>query len=251
MPGDERMRFCKSCSKSVFNISDLTREEAEVLFLKKRGDLCVKLFRRFDGTVMFEDCPAAIRKVRNFVRLVAALVTGFLSSFLACPVRAQGLNTRDPAPPVVTGMVELGGAFLGSIDVDEQDSIEAKKSSKNRRVLRKNMKDTREHRKRARRNDVLGTLSERQGRIDEAISHFRKAIQEQPYETFSLHACARLLEKRDKEGDREEAMKLREEIAEMEKHHRLDKKGNAESKSVSKKPGGSKRSSKENRRPGG
>ena len=57
MRGDDRVRFCDSCSKSVYNLSDLTAAEATALIRESEGGLCLRLYRRADGTVLTADCP--------------------------------------------------------------------------------------------------------------------------------------------------------------------------------------------------
>jgi hypothetical protein len=52
MRGDDRVRFCDSCSKHAYNVSDLTADEAVTLIQKSDGQSCVRLFRRNDGTVL-------------------------------------------------------------------------------------------------------------------------------------------------------------------------------------------------------
>src|SRR5262245_27675690 len=39
MTGDERVRHCGDCDKDVFNLSGMTRDEAEALILQKQGKL--------------------------------------------------------------------------------------------------------------------------------------------------------------------------------------------------------------------
>jgi hypothetical protein len=57
MVGDERTRHCSLCEKSVHNLSDMTRPEAEAFV---RANLvkgaCVRLYRRADGKVVNGDC---------------------------------------------------------------------------------------------------------------------------------------------------------------------------------------------------
>ena len=74
MVGDDRSRYCGKCEKNVYNLSAMTREEAELLMLEKDGNLCVRLYRRTDGTVITEDCPVGVRKKR--LRLVGVLAIG-------------------------------------------------------------------------------------------------------------------------------------------------------------------------------
>ncbi len=57
MKGDDQVRFCQTCEKNAFNISLMTRQEAEALILAKEGHLCVRLARRADGTIITDDCP--------------------------------------------------------------------------------------------------------------------------------------------------------------------------------------------------
>ncbi|HEY1552926.1 MAG TPA: hypothetical protein VGG28_34085 [Kofleriaceae bacterium] len=77
MTGDDRVRQCAACAKPVFNLSELTRAEAEKLITDKRGDFCGRFYQRKDGTILLADCTvggAGVQK-RSFV-LAAALVAG-------------------------------------------------------------------------------------------------------------------------------------------------------------------------------
>jgi len=73
MLGDDRTRFCTGCEKNVYNISNMSREEAEDLITEKEGDLCVRFFQRADGTIMTSDCSVgAKRKLRKKAALSIA-----------------------------------------------------------------------------------------------------------------------------------------------------------------------------------
>src|SRR5688572_30553490 len=50
MSGDERVRACADCNKNVYNLSSMTRDEAEALIVAKEGRLCVRYYQRNDGT---------------------------------------------------------------------------------------------------------------------------------------------------------------------------------------------------------
>jgi hypothetical protein len=80
MQGDERVRRCGACSQNVYNISDMTRDEAEALILGRTGRLCIRYYRRADGTVLTKDCAVGVkrRRRRRVVMLGAAamLATG-------------------------------------------------------------------------------------------------------------------------------------------------------------------------------
>jgi len=74
MSGDDKSRYCGKCEKNVYNLSAMTREEAELLMLDKEGDLCIRLYRRADGTVITADCPVGVRRKR--LRLFGVLAIG-------------------------------------------------------------------------------------------------------------------------------------------------------------------------------
>jgi len=88
MYGDERKRFCGECKLNVYNLSGMTRDEAEQLVTNHEGRLCVRFYRRADGSVITQDCPVGWAKVKQRTRaavtaaasLVMALFTGVLVS---------------------------------------------------------------------------------------------------------------------------------------------------------------------------
>lgn len=90
MSGDERMRVCGACKLSVFNLSELSRKEAEdLLNQSKPGSFCIKLFRRADGTILTKDCPTGLRlvaKAKVKLRLIASTI---LAIFVAGPSLAR------------------------------------------------------------------------------------------------------------------------------------------------------------------
>ena len=64
MSGDARVRFCGKCEKNVYNLSQMTRDEAESLVREKEGRLCVRFYMRADGTMLTQDCPIGVEKKR-------------------------------------------------------------------------------------------------------------------------------------------------------------------------------------------
>jgi len=82
MSGDDRIRFCSQCSKPVYDLSEMTRPEAEALIQEHEGHLCAKFYRRADGTILTADCPVGLWDVRTrFARLWAGALAlvGFLT----------------------------------------------------------------------------------------------------------------------------------------------------------------------------
>ena len=74
MQGDERARFCHSCEKNVYNLSDMTRAAAENLVREKEGNICVRFYRRADGTVLTDNCPIGLQRVRRVSRRAGRIV---------------------------------------------------------------------------------------------------------------------------------------------------------------------------------
>ena len=62
MAGDEQVRFCSSCRKNVYNLSGMTRRQAEALVQEEEGRKCVRFYRRQDGTLLTQDCPVGVRR---------------------------------------------------------------------------------------------------------------------------------------------------------------------------------------------
>lgn len=56
MQGDDRVRFCGQCRKSVYNVSAMSRDEAEKFLTKTNGTECIQLWKRTDGTIVTSDC---------------------------------------------------------------------------------------------------------------------------------------------------------------------------------------------------
>ncbi len=52
MIGGDRVRFCGQCQLNVYNLSAMSRYEAESLIARTEGRLCVRFFRRKDGSIL-------------------------------------------------------------------------------------------------------------------------------------------------------------------------------------------------------
>jgi len=82
MIGSERMRFCAQCNLNVFNLSGMTRSEAESLIARNEQRLCVRFYRRYDGSIITRDCPVGLERIRRrvsyFFKAVAATTLTFL-----------------------------------------------------------------------------------------------------------------------------------------------------------------------------
>jgi Carboxypeptidase regulatory-like domain len=96
MTGDDRVRFCDQCQLNVYNLSALTRIEAESLIASTEGRLCGRFFRRPDGTVLTKDCPVGLRALRLRVSKRVAAVFATIVSLTSA---AFGQQTSSPDKP--------------------------------------------------------------------------------------------------------------------------------------------------------
>ncbi len=123
MRGDDRKRFCDKCRLHVFDISAMSRPEAEALLATRltgggnapgADRLCVRFARRPDGTVVTEDCGPVRRAIRRraiAVRTAAASIFAMFFPLAACSQPAPTIDVQGTplAPPErLAGEVELG-----------------------------------------------------------------------------------------------------------------------------------------------
>jgi hypothetical protein len=125
MAGDDRVRFCGTCAKNVYNLSAMTREEAERLLVQTEGRVCARLYRRTDGTVLTTDCPVgeerkAVRRLAlvtaGSTALVAASLVARASLLEALPGELRSKNEPAPAyaarEPEVVPRAPLSGSAV-------------------------------------------------------------------------------------------------------------------------------------------
>ena len=103
MVGDDRVRHCASCDKDVFNLSAMTREQAEAVILAKAGNLCARYYQRHDGTILLKDCSVGIAQKRKR-RVIAAGAAGLLAMGGAA---AWFAKHRARAPQSTMGLVAI------------------------------------------------------------------------------------------------------------------------------------------------
>jgi hypothetical protein len=89
MIGDARKRYCGDCKLNVYNLSEMTKTQAENLIIESEGSLCVRFYRRADGTVLTKDCPVGWQKIKNRTKVFATAAASVVFSFFG----ATGLNS--------------------------------------------------------------------------------------------------------------------------------------------------------------
>ena len=78
MYGDGRKRFCGECKLNVYNLSGMTRDEAEALVMNAEGRLCVRFYKRVDGSVITQNCPVGWAAVKQRTRVMATAAFSLL-----------------------------------------------------------------------------------------------------------------------------------------------------------------------------
>lgn len=78
MYGDDRKRHCGDCKLNVYNLSGMTKDEAEALVMNAEGRLCVRFYRREDGSILTQDCPVGWAKIKQRTKIYATAVASLI-----------------------------------------------------------------------------------------------------------------------------------------------------------------------------
>jgi hypothetical protein len=101
MTGNDTVRFCHACEKHVYDLSAMTRADAERLLYEREG-LCLRLYRRADGTVLTSDCQVGARSRRTQrTALAVALAVGAATA--TCTGATLVQVGKGPARPGTRG----------------------------------------------------------------------------------------------------------------------------------------------------
>jgi hypothetical protein len=136
MTGDDRIRYCEECKLNVYNLSDMTRAEAERLISGREGRLCVRFYRRADGTVLTQDCPKGLQAMmRRVSRVAGAVLTTIMGVSFAmaqeailAPAQSATKNDQKPSWLSVT-VVDPTGAVIPGAQISLLDEKSQKTSA--------------------------------------------------------------------------------------------------------------------------
>ncbi len=129
MYGSDRKRFCGDCKLNVYNLSNMTRHEAETLLINSEGRLCVRFFRRADGTVLTKNCPVGWKAVTARASRVAtaafSMLAGVLTGVLGVSVMPKPQVTMGS--PLMLGDISPEYVIQGGIEAasDQMGDYEA------------------------------------------------------------------------------------------------------------------------------
>lgn len=117
MYGDERKRFCGECKLNVYNLSGMTKDEAEALVMNAEGRLCVRFYRRADGSVITEDCPVGWAKVKQRTKLYATAAASLLMALFTGVLFVSLFSKQRPL---------VGERLMGAIAVPPTNALQGK-----------------------------------------------------------------------------------------------------------------------------
>jgi hypothetical protein len=134
MQGDDRKRFCGECKLNVYNLSGMTRYDAEHLLRMSEGRLCVRYFNRSDGTVLTKDCPVGWALVKKRVSVFAAAAFSLVLSLFASIFLVSMFKKSAPKEGPIMGAIAMKDplptptpvALMGDVVPPRLRSVEVK-----------------------------------------------------------------------------------------------------------------------------
>ena len=130
MKGSDRMRYCEECKKHVYNLSKMSRREAEALIATQRGELCARVVRKPDGTVLTQEIISSAQQgIRRASPVASAVVTAILTisssavaqspALVGKPIptitQESGDKKPDPGPQTEGGVASISGTVIDSM----------------------------------------------------------------------------------------------------------------------------------------
>lgn len=129
MTGDEKSRFCQLCELNVYNLSGMTKQEAESFLSQKEGRVCVRYFQREDGTILTKDCPVGIElKHKRRTRIIRQSIKGGIAAsvLIATAIgtfthQVNANNKNEPLMGAVPIHQEVAGGMFIPPKVDNKE----------------------------------------------------------------------------------------------------------------------------------
>ena len=113
MKGNDQVRFCSICRKNVYNLSNMTAEQAFQVMEDTEGNFCARFYQRPDGSVVTTDC-SKFEHVKIWSKNSVASALGALSlsglAMMFWPIMGQsksaGLETSVRAASKEVNLLE-------------------------------------------------------------------------------------------------------------------------------------------------
>jgi hypothetical protein len=127
MAGDDRVRYCDKCQLNVYNLSGMTKQQAEKTVSSTEGRLCVSFYRRTDGTILTQNCPVGLAAVKQRVANTVSLALSVLVTFFT----AVGLYSFFPKTEPTTNNAPSSPSKNRSLPVLNQNNTNVIKTNPN------------------------------------------------------------------------------------------------------------------------
>lgn len=197
LTGEERVRFCNLCKKNVYNISEMNRREAEELVKSNEGNLCVRMYIRKDGTILTNDCPVGLRKVRDVIFWAVAAAASVVCSFLSGQATMASPEQKDKQKPVGAikpktkrcEVMPLMGAIAPSKDYAPPPQKLDQDLESWAKMIQSDPKSVEAYL-------GHGRVLEQLGRLDEAEKDYKQALSINPTYQPTLDALKKLAERK-------------------------------------------------------
>lgn len=115
-PGDDRTRFCAGCCKNVYNLSLMTRAEAQQVVQDHDGHLCVRFQLQENGTMHTRDDsplpPSSEIHLRGSWPTLF-VIAGLVAILTACTLAGCAPSTLDEAVTELSSEVSPGKHLMG------------------------------------------------------------------------------------------------------------------------------------------
>ncbi|NHZ93460.1 hypothetical protein F2P45_31315 [Massilia sp. CCM 8733] len=135
MKGDQRVRHCDDCNKSVFNLSDMPEADAARLLADNHsGELCVRFYQRQDGTVITGDCGdsqrAMVRQAWRRPAPAAVELPEMRVTMGAPPASCEPYVAAEPAGQAIgqSSVPKPNGVLIGRVLAPDQDKTAGKRA---------------------------------------------------------------------------------------------------------------------------
>ena len=117
MHGNERVRFCGECSMNVYNLSNMSKRDAEALIMGTEGRLCVRYYNRSDGTILTNNCPVGLQALKRRVSGISRAVVSSVLSFFAGMAVLAGLQEAQNS---LNATIEVGIDLIDPVSLEEE-----------------------------------------------------------------------------------------------------------------------------------
>lgn len=101
MVGNDQIRFCTQCNGQVFDLSKMTRKQAEALVTEKQGNLCAKITRHSDGTIQTID---NITNKVSYIQPIAKAASATIFTLMSFSALANAQTSPKTNIPIIVSV---------------------------------------------------------------------------------------------------------------------------------------------------